>query len=108
MNVLERDYYTIEAIELMPEASQRDLAKYTGMSLGKVNYCLKELAQKGWIKAQEIQRADGRWAGLYLLTAKGRAAQNELTHNFLAYKMGELEKLSTEINRVHQKIRRIG
>ena len=54
MNVLERDYYTIEAIELMPEASQRDLAKYTGMSLGKVNYCLKELVQKGWIKAQEI------------------------------------------------------
>jgi len=47
MNVLERDYYTIEAIELMPEASQRDLAKYTGMSLGKVNYCLKELVQKG-------------------------------------------------------------
>ena len=46
MNVLERDYYTIEAIELMPEASQRDLAKYTGMSLGKVNYCLKELVQK--------------------------------------------------------------
>ena len=64
MNVLERDYYTIEAIELMPEASQRDLAKYTGMSLGKVNYCLKELAQKGWIKAQEIQPCDGSWAGL--------------------------------------------
>ena len=41
MNVLERDYYTIEAIELMPEASQRDLSKYTGMSLGKVNYGLK-------------------------------------------------------------------
>ena len=58
MNALERDYYTIEAIELMLEASQRDLAKYTGMSLGKVNYCLKELVQKGWIKAQEMQRTD--------------------------------------------------
>lgn len=46
MNVLERDYYTIEAIELMPETSQRELAKYMGVALGKVNYCLKELAQK--------------------------------------------------------------
>ena len=43
MKILERDYYTIEAIDFMPEASQRDIAKYTGMSLGKVNYCLKEL-----------------------------------------------------------------
>ena len=91
MNVLERDYYTIEDIEFMPEASQRDLAKYTGMSLGKVNYCLKELVQKGWIKAQEIQRSDGCWASLYLLTEKGLAAQSELTHSFLAYKMDELE-----------------
>ena len=107
MNVLERDYYTIEAIELMPEASQRDLAKYTGMSLGKVNYCLKELFQKGLIKAQEVQRTDGRWAGLYLLTAKGLAAQSELTQNLLANKMGELEKLSTDVGRVHQKTRRI-
>ena len=44
MNATERDYYTIEAIELMPQASQRELAKYMGMALGKVNYCLKELA----------------------------------------------------------------
>jgi len=91
----------------MPEASQRDLAKYTGMSLGKVNYCLKELVQKGWIKAQEMQRTDGRWANPYKLTGKGHAAQSELTHSFLAYKMGELERLSAEIDRVHQTIRRI-
>ena len=102
MNATERDYYTIEAIELMPQASQRELAKYMGMALGKVNYCLKELAQKGWITNQEVRRSNGKWASAYQLTPTGYAEKAGMVEQFLMFKKAELEKLKAEIHRAEQ------
>ena len=102
MNATECDYYTIEAIELMPQASQRELAKCMGMALGKVNYCLKELAQKGWITNQKVRRSNGKWANAYQLTPTGYAEKAGLVEQFLMFKKVELEKLQAEIHRAEQ------
>ena len=102
MSSIERDYYTVAAIEALPDATQRELADYLNMSLGKMNYCLKDLEAKGWVSLDAVQRNDGKWAKLYTLTSKGLAQKQALIAQFIALKKTELNKIEKEIDLAEQ------
>lgn len=85
-----------------PELSQRELAAFLGMSLGKANYCLRALIDKGFVKAENYRNSKNKLAYFYLLTPKGLAAKAELTRQFLALKVHEYEELRLEIERLQQ------
>ncbi len=77
--------------------SQRDLADALGVSLGKANYCLKALLDKGFIKMQSFRRSQNKLAYAYLLTPIGIAEKAGLTVRFLERKVAEYESLTLEI-----------
>ena len=85
-----------------PELTQREVASSLGMSLGKVNYCLRALIQKGFVKAENYRKSTNKLAYFYLLTPSGVTAKAELTRNFLARKVQEYEALRVEIERLEQ------
>ena len=91
------DYELLQQIATQSGASQRGLAVRLGVSVGKVNYCLRALVDKGWVKASNFRRSDHTWAYAYLLTPSGVSAKLQLTRDFLARKEREFEQLQGEI-----------
>ena len=89
-------------LDAKPEVSQREVASSLGMSLGKVNYCLKALMQKGFVKVGNYRNSTNKLAYFYLLTPSGLAAKADLTRRFLDSKMREYERLRAEIERLKQ------
>ena len=77
--------------------SQRDLAKELGFSLGKLNYCLKELKKKGLIKINSFKKNPNKLNYIYALTPKGISAKTKLTINFMKRKMKEYDELKKEL-----------
>ena len=69
----------------------------TAVSVGKVNYCLRALVDKGWVKAKNFRRSDNKLAYAYLLTPRGASAKLRLANDFLAHKEHEFERLHREI-----------
>ncbi len=90
-------FATIRTLEKNPAQSQRDLASALGVSVGRVNYCLKALAEKGMVKVENYRTSTNRLAYLYLLTPAGVAEKAVLTRRFLARKMAEYDALKSEI-----------
>jgi MarR family transcriptional regulator, temperature-dependent positive regulator of motility len=82
--------------------SQREVATSLGMSLGKVNYCLKALIGKGFVKVENYRKSNNKLAYFYLLTPSGITAKAELTRDFLSLKMREYDELRVEIERLQQ------
>ena len=80
-----------------PQASQRELARDTGVSLGKLNYALRALIDKGWVKAGNFGRNQDKLSYAYLLTPAGIEAKARLTRAFLARKMAEYDRLRAQI-----------
>ena len=80
-----------------PQASQRELARETGVSLGKLNYALRALIDAGWVKAGNFSRNQDKFSYAYLLTPSGIEAKARLTRAFLARKLGEYDRLRAEI-----------
>ena len=64
------NYHVLKLIESNPEMTQRELASELDVSLGKVNYCLKAMVEKGWIKVQDFKKSNNKLAYLYLLPLK--------------------------------------
>jgi EPS-associated MarR family transcriptional regulator len=91
------DFEVLREIADQPQASQRRLATRLGVSVGKVNYCLRALVEKGWIKADNFRRSDNKWAYAYVLTPGGARAKTLLAREFLARKEREFERLQEEI-----------
>ena len=91
------DYELLRQITRQSDAGQRGLAVKMGISVGKVNYCLRALVDKGWIKASNFRRSDHKWTYAYLLTPSGARAKLQLTRNFLARKEREFEQLQAEL-----------
>ena len=89
-----------------PQASQRELARDTGVSLGKINYALRALIDKGWVKAGNFRRSPNKLGYAYLLTPSGIEAKAQLTRRFLARKMREYDQLHSEIQRLKDEIGR--
>lgn len=80
-----------------PQASQRKLAREAGVSLGKLNYVLRALIDKGWVKAGNFSRNHNKLGYAYLLTPSGIEAKAKLTRAFLARKLCEYDRLRMEI-----------
>ena len=79
--------------------SQTDLAKEMGFSLGKLNYCLKRLNEKGLVKIKNFKKNPNKLNYVYLLTPKGINEKTKLTINFMKRKMKEYDELKKEIER---------
>ena len=96
-----QDYFEVlRKIEKKPESSQRDLAEDLGFSLGKLNYCVKELQKKGLIKLKNFKKQSNKLNYLqYVLTPKGIAERTQLTVNFMKRKMHEYEELKKEFDK---------
>ena len=93
-----QDHFNVmRKIQKDPETSQRDLAEQLGFSLGKLNYCLKALQQKGLIKIKNFQRHTNKLNYIYIITPKGIAEKTKLTVNFMKRKMKEYEELKEEL-----------
>ena len=88
----------LRKIELNPEYTQRELSKEMDVSLGKVNYCIKKLTEKGWIKLTNFTHNPNKVGYAYLLTPKGIEEKTKLTFSFLKRKIIEYEILKKEIN----------
>lgn len=98
----ERHYQLMRLIEGNPEMSQRDLARRLGISLGKANYCLQALIEKGWVKATNFTNSQNKAAYMYLLTPRGIEEKATLTVAFLQVKMREYEALRAEIKQMRR------
>ena len=87
----------LRALETNPELSQRQLAAELGVSLGGVNYALKALVERGFVKADNFQKSGNKVAYLYVLTPRGVAEKASLATAFLGRKLEEYEVLRREI-----------
>lgn len=96
----ETHYKLMRLLEANPGMSQRDVARALGISLGKVNYCVRALLGKGWIKAANFKNSHNKAAYMYLLTPRGIEEKARLTLRFLKIKIGEYEKLRLEIEQM--------
>ena len=84
--------------------SQREVARHLGISLGKVNYCVKSLIEKGWIKATNFKNSNNKVAYMYCLTPRGIEEKAGVTSRFLKRKMKEYEELRADIERIRQQV----
>ena len=80
-----------------PQLNQREMADALGVSLGKTNYCLKALMDKGYVKMQNFISSHNKLAYSYLLTPSGISEKAHLTTQFLKRKVAEYESLKHEI-----------
>lgn len=90
-------YKLLKLIEAEPHLSQREIAQKMGVSLGKTNYCLKALVDKGFIKLQNFYNNKKKSAYIYFLTPKGIEEKAAVTYRFLQRKIEEYEKIKVEI-----------
>tara|TARA_Y100000590_G_C15741235_1_gene1020332 strand:- start:1941 stop:2255 length:315 start_codon:yes stop_codon:yes gene_type:complete len=95
------DLNILRKIQSKPEASQRELAKELGFSLGKINYCLNALKSKGLIKINNFKKNDNKLNYIYILTPKGIVEKTNLTIRFMKLKMREYDELQKELNKNH-------
>jgi len=87
----------LRKVEKKPNSTQRELAKELGFSLGKFNYCIKALQQKGFIKIKNFKRNPKKINYLYVLTPQGIAEKTKLTLNFMKRKIREYDELKKEL-----------
>ena len=100
----ERQLKVMRLLENSPEMTQRDLASTLGISLGAVNFCLKALVDKGWIKIDNFNKNPNKLGYLYLVTPKGIAAKTKLTLQCLKRKLIEYDELKTEIETLEKEL----
>jgi EPS-associated MarR family transcriptional regulator len=100
-------YELLQYLETHPDASQRELARALGISLGKVNYCLRALMNKGWLKVRNFGRSRNKSAYAYVLTSKGIEEKVNLTYSFLRRKMADYDLLRQEIERLTAEVVKI-
>lgn len=101
----EYHYKIVKLIEDNPEVSQRELAKKLGISLGKANYCLNALIEKGALKASNFRNSKNKKAYVYKLTPLGIEEKAAVTMRFLKRKMQEYEAIKTELEQLHSDIK---
>ena len=97
-------YKLLKLLESNPTVSQRDAARELGVSLGKLNYCLKALVGKGWVKATNFKNSRNKIAYMYLLTPRGIRAKGRVTLRFLQRKMEDYDALRIEIARIREEV----
>jgi EPS-associated MarR family transcriptional regulator len=98
----ETHYKLLRMLAANPEMSQRDVARELGVSVGKVNYSLRALIRKGWIKATNFKNSNNKAAYMYLLTPRGIEEKASLSVRYLKIKMQEYERLKGEIEEMRR------
>ena len=98
-------YRLLALLHENPNLSQRAIAQSLGISLGKVNYCLRALMSKGWVKALEFYRDGNKKAYSYILTPKGLEEKARVTLSFLKHKLREYEEIQKEIARLKKEVK---
>ncbi len=93
----EDHFDVLRKIQQKPESTQRELAEELGFSLGKLNYCLKDLQSKGLIKIENFKKNPNKLNYFYVLTPKGIAQKTKLTLNYMQRKMREYDELKKEL-----------
>ena len=95
-----QDHFDVlRKIKKNPESTQRQLAKDLGFSLGKLNYCLKALKNKGLVKIENFKKNPKKINYIYILTPKGIAEKTKLTVNFMQRKIEEYDELKEELKK---------
>lgn len=100
----ELDLHLLRELSAAPASSQRSLAQRLGVSLGRINFCLRALSDKGWIKANNFRRSDNKWAYTYVLTPTGVDEKLSLTLRFLQRKTAEYDRLRAEVERLRREV----
>ena len=96
-------FNVLRKIKSKPDYSQRELAYELGFSLGKLNYCLKALRNKGLIKINNFLKNPNKFSYVYILTPKGIATKTKLTLDFMKRKMKEYDELKAEVEEDKEK-----
>ncbi len=97
-------YKLLKLLEANPRMPQREVAQALGVSVGKVNYCIKSLVDKGWVKATNFRNSHNKAAYAYLLTPRGIEEKARVTMSFLQFKMREYEALSADIEAIRKEV----
>ena len=96
----EQDHFDVlRRIQKSPESSQRKLAEKLDFSLGKLNYCLKALQDKGLVKMENFKKNPKKVNYIYVLTPKGISAKTKLTLNFMKRNKREYDELKVELKK---------
>ena len=101
---MEKNYKILRFIEKNNSSTQREIAKGVGLSLGMVNYILKELAKKGIIKMENFRKSKNRWSYRYILTPKGIEEKTKITYGFLKQKMTEYNRIRKQIEELKKEL----
>jgi EPS-associated MarR family transcriptional regulator len=105
-NQQEDTYFRVlRILQDTPDISQRELAEKLGVSVSGLNYCLKALIDKGWVKIQNFSKNNNKFGYSYLLTPTGIAEKASLTSRFLRRKMQEYEALKQEIKHIKKEVK---
>ena len=97
---MKEEYYRLlKKIDSDPNLSQRDLSDELDMSLGKINYCLRALKNKGLIKINNFKKNKNKINYLYVLTPKGIMQKTDITIKFMKLKMREYDELKRELEK---------
>ena len=91
-------------LEDHPDVTQRELAQHLGVSLGKVNYCLKALIDRGWVKVKNFKNSNNKASYAYLLTPRGIEEKTQITLRFLKHKVQEYQHLKKEIVELEREV----
>ena len=100
-------YRLLKYLEDHPTATQRQVANALGVSIGKANYCLRALVEKGWVKVRNFKNSNNKAAYLYVLTPRGIEEKIDVTAAFLRRKRSEYDLLAQEIERLTDEVRRL-
>ncbi len=100
----ETHYRVMRLLQEQPDISQRELADKVGISLGALNYCLKALMDKGFVKLENFQNSKHKFKYAYILTPAGISKKMAMTGNFLKRKLAEYEALKSEIESLRAEV----
>ena len=98
------DLNVLRHLESEQKVSQRDLSNSLGISLGKVNFIIRALIDKGIIKAQNFKNNKNKRAYAYYLTREGIEEKSRLTIKFFQRKMSEYDNLKRELKALEAEI----
>lgn len=98
----------LREIRKSPEMTQRELASRLGISLGKVNFLVNALIQRGMVKVENFRTSTSKKAYLYYLTPRGIEEKTRTTYQFLKRKLKEYESLEEEIRQLREEVRTSG
>lgn len=103
---LQEDTYfrVLRMLQDNPDMTQREIAKKLGISTSGLNYCLKALIDKGWVKVQNFSQSKNKFGYIYVLTPQGISEKIALTSRFLKRKMQEYGELKDEIEALQNEI----